>query len=157
MERKIYIAPKGRKGLRKKQKIVIGRKDVVDFPELNLWSIPAKIDTGADTSAIHVRKIRLETENEKAVLTCYFGPRKKKVFKDFTQTLVKSSNGMSQIRYVVQIKLTIFGSEFETYFTLTDRGSMAFPVLLGKKFLKKRFIVDVALSNLSQKNKLITL
>ena len=141
----------------RKQKIVIGRKDLVDFPELNLWGIPAKIDTGADTSAIHVRKIRLEHDGDKALLSCYFGARKKKVFHDFNQTQVKSSNGQIQMRYVVKMRLALFGNEYETYFTLTDRGSMAFPVLLGKKFLRKRFIVDVALSNLSQKNKLITL
>ncbi len=141
----------------RKPKIVIGRKDIVDFPELNLWAMPAKIDTGADTSSIHVRKIRLETQGEKAVLTCYFGIRHKKVFTDFSQTLVKSSNGVAQVRYVVKMKLMIFGNEYETYFTLSDRKAMAFPVLLGKKFLHKHFIVDVALSNLSQKNKLITL
>ncbi len=143
--------------MRRREKIVIGRKEIVDFPELNLWEVRAKVDTGADTSSIHVRKIRLEQKGENTVLSCYFIPRHKTTFTTFEQTMVKSSNGAKQARYVVTLKLTLFGNEYETDFTLSDRKSMAFPVLLGKKFLRKRFIVDVALSNLSQKNKLISL
>ncbi|MES2629514.1 MAG: RimK/LysX family protein [Bacteroidota bacterium] len=141
----------------KREKIVIGRKEIVDFPELNLWGVPAKVDTGADTSSIHVRKLKLEKKGDTAVLTCYFGPRHKATFTTFDQTMVKSSNGIKQTRYVVKLQLNVFGREFETEFTLSDRKSMTFPVLLGKKFLRKRFVVDVSLSNLSQKNKLIIL
>lgn len=143
--------------LRRIEKIVIGRKEVVDFPGLNLWAVNAKVDTGADTSSIHVRKIKLEQKGEQAILSCYFAARHKTEFTAFNQTMVKSSNGLKQARYVVKLKLALFGNEYETDFTLSDRKSMAFPVLLGKKFLKKRFMVDVALSNLSQKNKLISL
>lgn len=143
--------------MRRRERIVIGRKEVIDFPELNLWGVRAKVDTGADTSSIHVRKIKLEQKGDQAILSCYFAGRHKTKFTQFDQTMVKSSNGVSQARYVVQLKLMLFGNEYETDFTLTDRKSMAFPVLLGKKFLKKKFIVDVAYSNLSLKNKLITL
>ncbi len=115
------------------------------------------MDTGADTSSIHVRKIKLEQKGDKQTLSCYFAARHKTVFTAFDQTMVKSSNGVKQARYVVKLKVALFGNEYETDFTLSDRKSMAFPVLLGKKFLKRRFIVDVALSNLSQKNKLISL
>ena len=143
--------------MRRRQRIVIGRKEVLDFPEINLWGVRAKVDTGADTSSIHVRKIKLEKKGEQAILSCYFAGRHKTSFTEFKQTLVKSSNGQSEIRYVVKLTLTLFGNEYETDFTLSDRKAMAFPVLLGKKFLKKRFIVDVAYSDLSLKNKLITL
>lgn len=34
-------------------KKIIGRTDLIDFPELDLWNIGAKIDSGAYTSAIH--------------------------------------------------------------------------------------------------------
>lgn len=141
----------------RRQKIVIGRKDIVDFPDLNLWEVRAKVDTGADTSSIHVRKISVEKKGDKAILSCYFRPRHKVSFTDFNQTTVKSSNGLAEIRYVVNLKLNLFGQDYETEFTLSDRKSMTFPVLLGKKFLKRRFIVDVSYSNLSQKNKRIVL
>lgn len=154
---KCYILPINRLRVPRKEKIVVGRKEIVDFPELNLWSVPAKVDTGADTSSIHVRKLKLEKRGDQAVLSCYFAARHKTVFTAFTQTMVKSSNGVKQARYVVKLKLSMFGNEYETDFTLSDRKAMAFPVLLGKKFLRKRFIVDVSLSNLSHKNKLISL
>ncbi len=137
--------------LAKKEKITIGKEDLIDFPQLNLWGIRAKIDTGADSSSIHVRRIKVEKRADKEVLTCSFGIGKPATFEQFSQTQVRSSNGQVEIRYRVNLEVLIFGNRFITAFTLSNRKSMTFPVLLGKKFLRKRFIVDVSLSNLSQK------
>ncbi len=138
----------------KKKKILIGNKDIVDFPDLNMWAVKAKVDTGADTSSIHVRKIKLEQKGGEQVLSCYFRPRHKTTFTSFKQKMVKSSNGISQMRYAVMLKLILFGQEYETYFTLSDRKAMTFPILLGKRFLKGKFVVDVSLFNLSMNNQI---
>lgn len=41
-----------------KVKLVIGRREQVDFPKLKLYDIDAKVDTGAYTSAIHRDSVR---------------------------------------------------------------------------------------------------
>lgn len=59
---------------------------------------------------------------------------------------VKSSNGTTQDRIFIKTLLQLFGLEFETELSLTDRKSMKYPMLIGRKFLENRFIVDVSLS-----------
>jgi hypothetical protein len=43
---------------KKKVKLLIGRKEQVDLPNLKLFGINAKVDTGAYTSAIYSDRIR---------------------------------------------------------------------------------------------------
>ncbi len=62
---------------------------------------------------------------------------------------VKSSNGTIQERIFIKTILELFGLEFETEISLTDRKSMKYPMLIGRKFLEERFIVDVASTHLS--------
>jgi len=59
---------------------------------------------------------------------------------------VKSSNAVSENRPVVKLMLKIGTFSFYTDFTITDRGKMKFPILLGRKCLRKKFLVDVSKS-----------
>lgn len=59
---------------------------------------------------------------------------------------VKSSNGTIQERIFIKTALQLFGQEYETELSLTDRKSMKYPMLIGRKYLEDRFIVDVALT-----------
>ena len=136
-------------------KTLIGRKDVVDFPKLELFNIDIKVDSGAYTSSFHCHSIQ-EENNE---LKCQFlDPKHEKyhekyfIFKDFTQKMVKSSNGIIENRYLIKTEILIFNEIYPIELTLTERGSMKFPVLLGRKFLSKKFMVDTAKKNLSFKN-----
>jgi hypothetical protein len=136
-------------------KTLIGRKDVVDFPKLELFNIDIKVDSGAYTSSFHCHSIQ-EENNE---LKCQFlDPKHEKyhekyfIFKDFTQKMVKSSNGIIENRYLIRTEILIFNEIYPIELTLTERGSMKFPVLLGRKFLSKKFMVDTAKKNLSFKN-----
>lgn len=136
-------------------KTLIGRKDVVDFPKLELFNIDIKVDSGAYTSSFHCHSI----QEENNVLKCQFlDPKHEKyhekyfIFKDFTQKMVKSSNGIIENRYLIKTEILIFNEIHPIELTLTERGSMKFPVLLGRKFLSKKFMVDTAKKNLSFKN-----
>lgn len=136
-------------------KTLIGRTDIVDFPKLELFDIDIKVDSGANTSSFHCHSI----QEENKVLKCQFlDPKHEKyhekyfIFKDFTQKMIKSSNGITENRYLIKTEILIFNEIHPIELTLTERGSMKFPVLLGRKFLSKKFMVDTAKKNLSFKN-----
>jgi len=137
----------------KKNKIIIGRYDVIDLPELDIYEITAKIDTGAYTSAIHCSRIKLQKENDIEYLIFKIpGSHQKKMFRvsDFKLKNIKSSSGHSETRFVIKTKVLLFGKVIKTEFSLANRSEMKFPVLLGRKLLKDRFIVDVSEINLSK-------
>jgi hypothetical protein len=133
-------------------KEIIGRVDKVDFPELNLFNVDVKIDTGAYTSAIHCTKI-VEENN---TLRCSFDSITHTnfkgndiVFKNYSHTDVKSSNGFKENRFKVKSEVIFFGKIYKINLTLSTRDDMKFPVLIGRQFLKKKFLVDVNLKNQS--------
>tara|TARA_R110001583_G_scaffold35585_1_gene118166 strand:- start:16917 stop:17351 length:435 start_codon:yes stop_codon:yes gene_type:complete len=135
-------------------KILLGRTDIVDFPKLNLFGIAVKIDTGAYTSSIHCHDIKIENN----ILKCQLlDPEHHKFqdihfeFREFSQKKVKSSNGQIENRYLIKTEIFIFNQIYPIALTLSERGSMKYPVLLGRKFLSKKFIVDTAKKNLSFK------
>lgn len=143
------------------EKKVIGRSDFADFPTLGLEKIAVKIDTGAYTSSIHCHNIFIK-ENKKGEQILHFNlldPEhenyhdKALKVKDFTQKLVKNSFGESEERFIIQANIKLFNELHEIELALTDRGSMRFPVLLGRKLLE-HFIVDVTQSNLSLKQQI---
>lgn len=143
-----------------KEILLIGRKENIDLPELKLKIVTAKIDTGAYSSSIHCHEIKKILRNNQELLRFkVLDPKhpnyNKKifVFKDFKTTKVKSSNGKSEKRFVIKTKVKIYGKIIATDFTLTDRSDMKYPVLLGRKFLKKDFLVDVSKTNISTKGK----
>ena len=142
--------------MKAKRSYTIGRNDIIDLPELGLSDIKAKVDTGAFTSALHCSRIKVtEREGQRLVTFQISGSslgRKGSVkfeTMDFTQRKIKSSTGHIENRVIIKTQLIVFGRRFRTEFSLTDRSGMKFPVLLGRKFLKKGFIVDEAQENLS--------
>jgi hypothetical protein len=144
-------------------KRVVGRRELVDFPQFQLWGVEAKVDTGAYTSAIHCSNIRVETgPNGQTLLHVQLldpshpdfdgSPMQ---FADFGLRDIKSSNGEVQERYVIRAVLRIFDQDFDTEFSLSDRSDMKYPVLLGRLLLRQgRFVVDVARRNVSYKTQL---
>jgi len=129
----------------------IGRKEVVSFPDIDLKDMQAKIDTGAYTSSIHCSKIAANDDN---TVTCVFLDDSYKAYtgEAFTfpilkEVSVKSSNGTAEKRYVIVTRMEIFGEMHEIQLTLTDRRDMRVAVLLGRKFLAGKFIVDVRRKN----------
>ena len=72
---------------------------------------------------------------------------------DFTEKRIKNSFGEAENRFQVKLKIRVFDKVYNSSFTLTNRKQMAYPVLLGKKFLKGKFLVDVSQFNLSLKAK----
>jgi hypothetical protein len=69
----------------------------------------------------------------------------------FDNREVKSSNGETELRFFIQTRIEFFDSLYTIEFSLTDRSAMKYPLLIGRKFLKKGpFVVDVTRKNLSK-------
>lgn len=135
-------------------KKIIGRKDRASFPDLGLAYIPIKIDTGAYTSSIHCSNFKVEDGVLYADFFDEYKPTDKPKtvsFDKFSTTRVKSSNGVVQKRYQVKTNIEIFGKRYKISLTLADRKKMKNPVLIGRKFLNKKFVVDTELKDLSYK------
>ncbi len=133
-------------------KKIIGRTDKADFPMLDLFDIEIKIDTGAYTSSMHCHKVWLDNDE----LVCLFydkdHPRyngKEFRFKDYTFAKVKSSNGLVEKRFKVKTQIILFEKKYSISLTLSTREDMRFPVLIGRKFISKKFMVDVNQKDIS--------
>ncbi len=138
------------------KKHLIGRTDIVDFPIFELWEVAVKVDTGAYTSSIHCKDIEEIDETLRCSFVDLMHPKNDKkhfIFKNYDITAVKSSNGTIEIRYAVRSKIVLFGKTYPITLTLTSREDMRYPVLLGRKFLSGKMIVDPQLENLSYKHK----
>jgi hypothetical protein len=128
---------------------VIGWRETIDLPQFGLGPIPAKIDTGARTSALHATNIelierdgnplvrfRIDLGHGHETTTCETHA--------VSRRRITSSNGHSEERLVVETKLALGGLLFSAEFSLTDRSDMLHPVLVGRTALGRRFLVDPA-------------
>lgn len=119
----------------------------------------AKIDTGAYTSSLHCHHITTN-ESKGVSLVRFFvldpdhpeyenKPFEIPVYKIKN---VKSSNGIIQERVVIKQKIEIAGKSYTINLSLTNRAEMRYPVLLGRRFLNEKFIVDVSKKFLFNQN-----
>lgn len=130
-----------------KVKGIIGRLEKVDFPEFGIDQVQAKIDTGAYTSALHCSYIKQANTILHFVIQHQAGEtqlEKEFTTTDFKRRKIMSSNGKSQLRYVIKTTIHIGGKIFKAEFSLTDRSRLKNPVLIGRKILKGKFLVDVS-------------
>lgn len=130
-------------------KQIIGRAERVAFPSLKVAKVPAKIDTGADSSSIWCSQIELHKGELKCV---FFGPASKFYSGqvvgfskgEFDVTRVANSFGKKEIRYKVKLPIDIQGRVIKASFTLSDRSSKLYPVLIGLSTLRGKFLVDAS-------------
>ena len=125
------------------EKAIIGRKEWVRFPALQLGALLARVDTGARTSSLHAVNIEsFGRDGEEWVRFDSLG-REKLEAKVWKRREVRSSNGDVERRYFIKTKVRFMkGKALPIKVSLTDRGSMTFPVLLGRRLLSGRFLVD---------------
>ena len=134
------------------RQLIIGRQDKATFPDFKLNNINVKIDSGAYTSAIHCSKISLNVKNQLEVIFLddedpnYTGEIF--TFDNFFTKVVRSSNGVAEERYIISTKVLFHEDIFDINLSLTFRGSMRFPVLIGRRFLaRNHFIINPRLTD----------
>ena len=132
----------------KKEYTVIGRAESVELLDFHVSSVVAKVDTGADISSIWASSIE---EREDGLHFILFGPEspyytgKMQRFTkpDYSLTRVANSFGHKELRYKVKLRLKVKGRTIRATFTLSDRSQKTYPILLGRRLLHGKFLVDV--------------
>jgi hypothetical protein len=131
---------------------ILGRSDRIDLPGLGLTNIHAKIDTGAYSCSLHCSRAEIIDGKLEFVLLDEEHPEftgMKFVFPKFDRREVKNSFGEAEMRYVIKTTIKIYDHLIKAEFSLSNRGNLKFPVLLGRKILRKRFLIDVTEKDLS--------
>lgn len=128
---------------------LVGWKEWCALPSLGPFAIEAKVDTGANTSALHAKFIKQFERDGKSYLSFRVfidskNQRKSKVCEALlvARRFVMSSNGEREKRYVIRTPIKVGETEFETEITLTDRSPLRYRMLLGRLALRRRFLID---------------
>lgn len=125
---------------------IIGAVSTIDLPELGFISIPARIDTGARTSAIWASEVN---ENDGILNFKLFDKQSEfylnKIIKvnNYDRRLVTNSTGHKEERYSVKLLIELEGRIIRGTFTLANRSAQTYPVLIGRNILRGKFIVNV--------------
>lgn len=143
-----------------KIKRTIGRVDKLDLPEFDMSELGCKIDTGAALSALHCHSVKVVEKDGVDELHFKLLDKRHPQYtasfyktRDFRERKIKNSFGVEQLRYSFVTEVVLFGKSFKCEFTLADREKMSYPILIGRNLLRNNFIVDVARTNLSAKEK----
>jgi len=130
-----------------KTKKIIGRKELITILDLELFDLDAKVDTGADSSALHCDHIEIKDGFVHFTLldevhTSYHGKRMSMPIYKIKK--VRSSNGQLQERPSIEVTVEFFGKKYKSIISLTNRADMKYPMLIGRRFLSGKFLVDVS-------------
>jgi hypothetical protein len=131
---------------------LVGWKEYLDLPELGVQGLKAKVDTGARTSALHVRSLRVLERypdgGAEVEMTLDLGSPGVPPCTLHARTLgmvrVTDSGGHREVRPVIETLLALGPVRKRIRITLTDRAGMLFRMILGRKALEEDFVVDVA-------------
>lgn len=129
-------------------KRIIGRHVYVHLPDLGFRHIEAKVDTGAFRTVIHCDSWREIESGGKKILEAVFnldGSGSKVIhFENYFQRDFKSSFGETEKRYCVYLSIVIGRKKIKSSVSLTNRSDMKFQVLIGRKTLLRKYLVDVS-------------
>ncbi len=128
---------------------VIGWREWLLLPDLFPEPIKVKVDTGAQTSALHAFRIREFVERGARHVSFLVHPlqHKRRPERSCTGELIDvrqitSSNGAQQQRYVIATTAQIGTYRWPIEMTLTNRDMMSYRMLLGREAVRRRFLVD---------------
>ena len=133
---------------------VVGYIESVDLPEIELFELDAKIDTGADSCSIPCDDIKVEGDRVSFLLhdevhEAYHG--KKITLPIHKIKNVKSSNGKIEERVFIQSSIRLGCKTYNAEISLSNRKNMKYPMLIGRRFMSHRYLVDVSQKYITKK------
>lgn len=130
------------------RKVIIGRAELLHFMDYEMADIPAKVDTGAYRSAAHADKISLSEDGQTLSFRLLGGHpvcgnlATVVETKNFDEVWIANSFGHREKRYEVKLRVKLGPKIFWATFSLADRSKKIYPILLGRKMLNNRFLID---------------
>ncbi len=128
---------------------LIGWREMLSLPELNVERIKAKIDTGARSSALHAFHCQELKLQDKSLIRFQIHPlqhdNKYTVWAEaelLEYRKVRNSGGHAQIRPVILTPIQLGEHQWQIELTLTNRDVMGFRMLLGRQAVRDRFLVN---------------
>jgi len=121
------------------EKITIGEvEDVVLMP----WRVklPARIDTGATTSSLDARDLKVKNNMAEFKLPKQYGGLQLRL--PVVGWLDVRSADFKEKRPVVEIMFCLGPKLIHTQVTLNDRSTVRYPLIIGRNVLKDNFVVD---------------
>ncbi|MDR3297948.1 MAG: RimK/LysX family protein [Candidatus Nomurabacteria bacterium] len=135
---------------------IIGINERISLVGLRRVNVPAKIDTGADGSAIWVSDLKVTKDG--VLKFKLFGPQSPfytgKVIcrTNYNVAIIRGGNGIEQIRYRTHFRVHLKDKRLKLLFSLSDRSTHNFPVIIGRRAISGRFLVDVSRRTIPQPN-----
>lgn len=133
--------------------MTVGWHEWVALPSLGIEHMIAKVDTGARTSALHAVEIDRDYHRGAPIVqlkvhTDRHHPDEYMITEAAVvdSRRVKSSTGISQRRLVIASELVVGGRRWPIELSITDRKKMGFRMLLGRRAMAGRLLVDPAAS-----------
>ena len=131
---------------------IIGVLERVSIPEWGLYDMEARIDTGAYTSSIDVRRVVLAGSGDDGIplaeITFGGGKDERQVLAQVAgYQRVRNSSGHVTVRPIVQAVISLAGRRFRTRINLHRREGMTYRMIIGRRALAGRFLIDVAQSS----------
>ncbi len=132
---------------------LVGWKEYLDLPDLGIFRLKAKVDTGARTSTLHVDRLEVLTvfPDGSEWVEISLRPDRRRPghvvtarVKVLRRIRVTDSGGHREMRPVVETEMVLGPVRKRILLTLTDRSDMLFRMILGRKALEGDFHVDVA-------------
>ena len=126
------------------EKITVGEvEDVLLLP----WRVklPARIDTGASTSSLDARELKVKNNIAEFKLPKKYGDLRIHLPVIGWQE-IRSADSKER-RPVVEITLCVGPKLIRTQVTLNDRSTVKYPLIVGRNTLKDNFVVDCMQSN----------
>ncbi|MEM1412555.1 MAG: ATP-dependent zinc protease [Pseudomonadota bacterium] len=135
--------------------ITLGWREWVSLPDIGLWQLKAKVDTGARTSALHAFDVTTFSEGGEPWVRFLMHPNQRddtSVTECLAPILderdVRDSGGHQTRRFVIKTELVLGPHRWPIEATLTARDDMLFRMLLGRTALHRRCLVDPSRSYL---------
>lgn len=128
---------------------IIGWREWVALPHLEVHAIKAKIDTGARSSALHAFDLEHFDRNGQAMVRFQAHPIQRDdrhiVVAEaalLEERVVRNSGGQEELRPVIETTVQVGRRIWAIELTLTNRDEMGFRMLLGRQAVRRRYLVD---------------